>query len=370
MPENQYRVLRLIHLGGIEPPTQLNINEVVGFEGNTLTRENGEVLTVPQPDGIRGALKVGWIVPVESAETSFTPKAAGVEVRQALASGEKRERLGMMTVADEERNLGSISQVRPDGAPATHVAGKAGTLSETSDPAPMKRKVEVRNSDDGVVVGRMKLSASADPVEIGKGDDKIRNQLDNGSAVGVEKVARATGDVQEARTGEILEDLLPDAASAGVPAPGLFKDEDVEVGRGASSVGGAESGTEIAKIGASKHRAAPKDPEAALRTWSATGQSWDDQPVTLADVKVLLRVVLRKIDVLRPLAEANVRAEQALTEDSSNGEIIWDSSLHWKVRSKNLKQYQGNAAALKAILPQEPSDAVKRIAQGFLDALA
>ena len=193
-----YRAITKIHLGALSD--NLHEGEEVQYDGFVMKRGGDEHAL----HTLRAAIKVGWLVPVEAPPTQYVPKPAGVKVHRA--DGMDDGVLDLNTVFDEDVSVGSLAEVRPDNAPATHRADRAG---------------ETHNPSEGVVVGRFKTSAKQAPVEIGRDDRKVVQQLDNKSSVDVEKVAVATGDVEEAIGGESLVDLLPNAESSGVPEPGV-----------------------------------------------------------------------------------------------------------------------------------------------------
>jgi len=238
-----YRAITKIHLGAIED--NLLEGEVVLYDGHTMKRGDE---THPM-NSLRAAIKVGWLTPEEAPEQTYTPQPAGVKVHRA--DGLSREEVNLSMVHDEEVNVGSIHEVRPDNAPATHVAKRAGEERATTKGA------KAENPDEGRVVSRLKTSAKQGPVEIGKDDRRVVKTLDNKTAIEVEKVAVATGDVQEAIEGEDLADILPDAANVGIPDPGVAgegRGDESTVragavfGKGSSTIGGAEDGEVIAKI--------------------------------------------------------------------------------------------------------------------------
>ena len=379
MAAMKYRTLTKVHLGGAEPPTTLETGEIVEIDGVKLTREGGEEIKLQYPGAINSAIKIGWIVPIDSKETSFTPKSAGVEVRSATSTGTERERIKVVTISEEERDLGHIGDIRPDNAPDVHIAKDAGKVSRG---APTGVKV-TRDTDDGRVVGRIKTPTDFGNTEIGKDDLKARSRLDTNTKVEIEKVGSATGDVQEALIGESLEDVLPDAASAGIPAPGVFKNDGVQVFGGTSSTGGVEQGVEIAKIGeAKKKRVLPVDAEKAFRNWVDTGNSWDEHPVSLEDVRALAKTLFRKFDAVRSAAEAAVRKANETSPDENPPEKtstpegapdpisgVWDTSAHWKIRCKWARDlFSGDKDALNAILDLDSSKGVIKQVNALLEA--
>jgi hypothetical protein len=153
-------------------------------------------------------------VPSDQTSGGYRPAPANIEVHKAAPTGEKREKLNSrVLVHDEERDVGTLKQVRPANAPPPHQAKNASQLS---------------SENEGVVVAKIKTPTHFSAVEVGKDDQTIVNQLDNKSSLSVEKVARArsTGDVDEAIAGDDLEDILPNAASSHSPTPGVVQTQD------------------------------------------------------------------------------------------------------------------------------------------------
>ena len=208
-----YRAVAKVHLGSIQ--SNLLEGEEVDFDGFTM-RRGGEEHAL---HALRGAIKVGWLVPQGAAATKYVPQPAGVVVHKADGVNEGEIDIGFEVDRDDVR-VGSLQEVRPDNAPSTHKAANAGQKSDAPAPA--------GNDAEGRVVARFKTSAKQAAVQIGKNDRQVVQSLDNKSSVDVERVtvarAVATGDVQEAIGGESLEELLPEAASAGTPEPGVVQD--------------------------------------------------------------------------------------------------------------------------------------------------
>lgn len=206
-----YRTITKIHLGALSD--NLHEGEEVDFDGFTMRRGGSE-----HPlHSLRGAIKAGWLVPQDAPDAKYVPQPAGVVVHKADGVNEGEIDLGV-AVDREDVNVGSIRGVRPENAPPTHRAAKAGERHGTTS----------ASASEGQVVARFKTSAKQGAVQIGKDDRKVVKALDNKSSVDVERVtvatATATGDVQEAIGGDSLEDLLPNAASAGTPEPGVVQD--------------------------------------------------------------------------------------------------------------------------------------------------
>lgn len=366
MQFQSYRVVHKIHLGGVDQV--LEVNSVVQFNGTTLKTEDGTEIKLSQPSAISGAIKVGWLVPVSSKETSFTPKAAGVQVHSAKATGEKRSQVNLMTVHDEEQNIGTRQEIR-----------------RTSSPEHQKQSSE----SDGVVVSRLKTSAKAPPIEIGTEDRAVLAKLENqGLPVEKVRVAKPTGDVSEALAGDELEDILPNAVSSRRPAPTVFRDEGVKTGSGASPVGGQEDGVVIGKVGASRPNFSapapqeeeesllPEDPgfrEKALRRWAQTGKTWNGQPVSLLDLSLMALSVLGSLDALRAapsdIPQVSPQAPLNTPAPTAPGALNWDLTVHWKTRQVALTQYKDNPDALREIYAIENSGGVKKMIESLMGGL-
>jgi hypothetical protein len=367
-----YRALTRIHL---PPPEEghLEAKEVILFDGKVIKREDGSEVKLPYPSALNGAIKAGWLVPVESEKTKYVPQPAGVEVHQAQSTTEKREKVNVMTVQDEERDLGSRVAVRQDADQSSS--------QRVSQAAPTG--VVEHDDSGGVVVGKLG-SPKGEAIEIGKGDQALKSKLDNAGPVKVQRVARATGDVQEARVGDDLQDLLPDAASSETPEPGVFSNDGVQVSSAGSSVGGQDEGQVVSKVG--EPRPVSKDLdrntsalEAALRSWALKGQTWDGKPASLAEVQVMAKSVLRTLDAIRSELAAlkAAPAEEPDPEKEAQDEVLdspafaWDTSLHWRTRLKTALDDHGNdPETLQAILVAENSDGVKKGVQARLDELS
>jgi len=202
-----FRTITKIHLGAISE--NLMEGEEIEFDGFTL-RRGGDTHAM---HSLRGAVKAGWLVSQANTTAKYVPQPAGVVVHRANGLDDSVIDLNM-DVDQDDVNLGTLQEVRPDNAPLTHKATKAGEQHMSA------------NASEGQVVARFKTSAKQGTVTVGKNDRQVVNALDNQSAVEVEKIARAvaTGDVEEAIGGESLEELLPHAASTGRPEAGVLLD--------------------------------------------------------------------------------------------------------------------------------------------------
>lgn len=372
MQFQSYRVVHRIHLGGLDKV--LDVGSIVQFNGSTLKTEDGTEIKLTEASAIAGAIKIGWLVKASSEENSFVPKSAGIQVHSAKSSGEKRQTVNIMTVHDEEQNMGNRKEVRQNSSGFD----KSASVS--------------RNSEEGVVVSRVKNPAKAPPVEMGTGHQAVLQSLET-KPLSVERLRlnKPTGDVAEAISGDEIEDLLPDAATARPPMR-VYANDGVRTSSGGSSVGGQEDGVVIGKVGGtqkatpSRHAVQedeeeetllPEDPifrEKALRRWAQTGKTWNGQPVSLRDLSLLALTVLSTLDSVRSAQKAEVAtsnkpapAQQAPA--SFAGEFAWDLTAHWKTRKAGLLQYSSDPETLRSIYALESSGGVKKAIEAMLQDL-
>jgi len=283
-----FKAITKVHLGALE--SNLEKDEVILFDGSIMKRGTDEV-SMP---ALRAAIKVGWLIP-ENEEAVYVPKPADIKIHSAVNISGKPQEIKMQKVYEDERGLGSIQDVRPDNAPKTHYAKQAGKT----------HRLEVDTPDgEGRVVGKFNSSAVSKSVEIGKDDRRVVETLDNKTTLEVEKVATATGDVQEAQTGETLEEILPNSVSTKTPEPGVAGE-----GRGDES---EERANDLVET---------------------------EVPLTSKEVAHL------KIEMLASLVTG----------------FTWDLSAHWKSRVSNALFYKDNKVVLDQILSFESETVVKHV---------
>lgn len=365
MHYQSYRVVHKIHLGGIE--LVLEVGSIVQFNGSTLKTEDGEEIKLSQPSAMAGAIKVGWLVPVASTETTFIPKSAGVQVHSAKSTGEKREQVNLMTVHDEEQNVGNRQDIRRNVNAAS---------------------ARIPSEGEGVIVSRIKTSAKFAPIEIGTADRAALAQIENQTfPVERVRVAKHTGDVSEALAGDELEDILPDAISSRRPHPVVREERASPPGSGAprpmatpvrtSPVPSPPVQTAPVQQEEVEESLLPEDPgflEKALRRWAQTGKTWNGQPVSHLDLSLMALSVLDSLENLRltkvapPAPVASVAPPAPVSEDSS-GDFQWDLTPHWKTRQVSLIKYKDDPETLKAIYAIENSGGVKKMIEAILGQL-
>ena len=277
------------------------------------------------------AIKVGWLVP-EGETGSYDPSPADIKVHSATNRDDKAKRISV-DIQDEERDMGTIGAVRAEGAPPVHVASNAGQISENAPTGAAQY-----NDDEGKVVGRMRTSAKSGPIKLDGTDRKVVAELDNKSRTVVEPVKKAvaTGDVEEARSGDNLEDLLPNAAAVQAPVVATTGegrgDESTDRARavtakGSSTVGGADDGEVVASVNAD---------DKVAKDSSST------------EVEEAVRAA--KIEVVRQFVPG----------------FEWDLKVNWNRRAKMaVEKYGNNLPVINAILSIE-TPAVRK---GILERL-
>lgn len=98
-----FRATTKFHLG--ERQRDIWDGDEVEFDGQTL-KYQGEAIGAPS---IRGAIKAGWLVPVEDNVSRYIPKPANIEVRPAQAAGRERGSvLKIESIQDDEREVGNL----------------------------------------------------------------------------------------------------------------------------------------------------------------------------------------------------------------------------------------------------------------------
>ncbi|MDP2726202.1 MAG: hypothetical protein Q8P59_01545, partial [Dehalococcoidia bacterium] len=208
-------------------------------------------------------INAGFLVPTGSATIHYVPKPAGVQVHSATSTGNDRGepmKVGM-AVDDDEVQVGSLDEVRQrrdaaakrpiinptpvpppvDTAPPTPVPTRQGTPVAVDSVPPTKKKFAVTTEeveDQGAVpVAHISRPASVSvKIEDAASVQRQISQLDplkgapppkpiriasapQGEDIRATGPGGSTGDVSETRSGEELGELLPDAASSGMPVP-------------------------------------------------------------------------------------------------------------------------------------------------------
>ena len=185
----EFRATTKVHLGKME--RDIFENDIIEFDGTTV-KFGGEEFGLST---IRAAVEAGWFVVSADNVSKYIPQSANIKVRPAQATDmtDRGAEMEMGQASDEERVVGSIETANLGG------------------------RTTKKGTTEGIAVGTIKTSAKTKTI-VSDSSQAAReiNRLDNSPPP---KVAIATGDVDEAMTGETLSDILPDAVSSGTPTP-------------------------------------------------------------------------------------------------------------------------------------------------------
>jgi len=253
-----FRAIKTVHLGSIQK--DIVADTIVQFDGQKV-RFGDEEKSLPE---LSAAIRVGWLVPASDTTSVYKPQPAGVEIRKADSRGDTREVVRSTTiVAADERDVGSVADVRAEGTPPTHTATRAGEISRKAS-----LPVSAQPSDEGTVVSRFKTPTKFSGTTVdGVNDARVVNGLDNNASPTWERVAKP---LEGQLVGDNLSDLLPDAPTSRTPTPGpagegssIASADDrargaVTFSAGASSVGDADDGVVVGKVGSAPE--APSQP--------------------------------------------------------------------------------------------------------------
>lgn len=361
-----FKALTKVHLGSIGE--NLESGEVVLFDGSVLRRGSQDH---PFP-ALRGAIKVGWLVPDSDTKSVYAPKAADIQIGDAVSKGEKRDmRPSKVTVAVDEQNVGDLQQVRGPDAPATHQAKNAG---QTNQPA-----------SDGVVIAKLKTPAKSGPVEIGTDDRRVVTELDNKSRIAMEKIPVAVA------ANELVE-LFEDAVETGKPAPGVAgegrgdeSEARAKFAAGSSATGGQEDGVVVkpavsATMPSAKILGLPVNANLVPDAKPVTRKELDQVASSVEVLESKLDRILSHLEglskKLKPVREVeevakvvahtpvnDVEAEESnVPEDLIEAqagepsvehtfdEASWDMSGHWRARVKTaIDRFGGDADVIERI---------------------
>lgn len=317
-----FRAVKKFHLGSIEK--DLEVGAVLQFDG-TIAKIGTQEHTLPV---IRAAIKTGWLVPINAPVGDTAPKPAGVTVRPAQSTGAERGATqAIPTVHDEERDLGNLQTVRDRGDGV------------------VRRSVATHESSEGEVVGKLRTSAQqktrlttenvTQVTQAIRAADNVQGTSRVSDRVVPVKVGSATGDVQEARAGDAIDELLGDAVVARLPPvtnpnlgegrdPHLTESEREEKAARAQEAAQAARKARLVQAGASTPAEAPAE---------APPSEDSPLPLDLAQRVMAIKSVIPSFE--------------------------WDLTRHWQTRVTDaVKRFGKNPMYLNGILSVE-TEAVK-----------
>jgi hypothetical protein len=275
------RAAKKVHLGSLA--RDIEEGDMVEYDGQTL-RHSGEDLAV---SNLRAAIRAGWFTSEDTSVTIDTDHEPEAPKHKTVTAIENDERF-VSFATKEARDRAT--------APKTPVT---------------KADIEA-NAAEGKAVGRVRVPSHQRTVvaDASTANSEI-SRMENLSAP---RKTVATGDVQEALSGDDLEDLLPEAVSSRKPSPG-------------------------------------PDAEALARA-EATRQS------RLASVQVAEEPAAT--DVAVSASEARMAVVKLALPD-----FEWDLNAHWRSRVKTALSHKDNPLWLNAIMAVEIDSVKKHIAEAL-----
>ena len=179
--KNEYRtytVLKRIHLGATG--TNLQEGETVEYDGFTLRHAGVDTAM----HSLRGAVKEGWIAPLSDA--GDVEDVAAPTLGRAVVHGSDGNPIPMGMAQADNVDVGTLADVRPENAPATHVATRANEQhGKQMDVVPVAGR---DNGSEGVEIARFKNSSKMGKVEVGDNTASMIQALDSKTSVDVERV--------------------------------------------------------------------------------------------------------------------------------------------------------------------------------------
>lgn len=315
-----FRATTKFHLGAIEQDVMEN--DVILFDGQ-VSKIGGAEHNIPL---IRSAVKLGWLVPADDTTSRYKAKPAGVPVRPAQAADRERgKQVEIQTVQDEERDLGTLKTVRDRG-----------------DGVVRKQVVAEDAGSEGVPVGKLRTPANQKTTLTAENAMRVAQEIrkvDNVQGTPDQRVipvkVAATGDVQEAKVGDALDELLGDAAVAKLPPVG-----DGPLGEGDQPHLTADEKEAKRNAAAAAAEAARQARLAQVGTKSSPAPAAPAEPA----------------EVLPPDTQAKMALVKAALPN-----FEWDMSRQWRVRVKDALDRRNDPLFLNGILAVETETVKKHI---------
>jgi len=200
-----------------------------------------ERLAMPIKNGDEDTENAGTVVrTIVEREQSTTLNIAAATPQARAAQPPRPGNSGVIVVDEDQRDVGRISLSR-EAAGAISMEDRAKVKQASTDSVRMsaeaevggRKKMETMEADSGgVAVGRIKSPTHRSFVASDANTNSSAiERTEQGKQLEIERLGKvqgpvATGDVQEARSGETLDELLPDAASTPAPKVYLRPEED------------------------------------------------------------------------------------------------------------------------------------------------
>lgn len=189
----ELRATGKFHIGSLE--RDMLEGEVVWFDGTTV-KVGGKEHSLPV---IAAAVRSGWLVPVADTTSKLISQPSTGVVRPAQSTERERGKaITVQMVHDEERDLGKLSKVRDHG---DGIVRRGVVIQEDG-------------GQEGLAIGKIKSASNMKTVLTAENSMKVAQdirRMDNTEGAPDKKIVvsiKATGDVQEARSGDTISDLL------------------------------------------------------------------------------------------------------------------------------------------------------------------
>ena len=325
------RAAKKVHLGAIE--MDVYEGDELEYDGQTL-KMGGKEYNVPN---LRAGIRAGWFtVDASVPRNAASPAVASAPKGDSTANNLRK---GVSTIEDDERQVGFATQGARDRA-------------NTPVQAPTKAAA---SSDEGVAVGKVRFAAKQHTVltDSSSVNSEI-SRLDNMSAP-VSRRAVATGDVQEAASGDELEDLLPELSSTGRPAAG-----PAGAGHDGMTVEERADAAKRARLAAvAAAPAAPPVARAEVASLAAASESAEN------DVENLFGDLTTDPEADADTAGLNAaQARMSLAKLAVPG-FEWNLAAPWRTRVKTDLECRADPVYMNAIFAVETDTVKKHVAEGL-----
>lgn len=278
-----YRAIHDIRITLDKDPATIGKDDIVEYDGFTL-KVDGVSYQVPT---LKGAVQKGWFVSPEDTDSVYVAESAVKKLRPAdmsKASSKEEGQVTVITIQDEEQVIGQIK-------------GEKKNLRKTS-----KLEVQTVDSEDGVVVARMKNPSKT---EFKMGDPQELQMQKRANEGSIHEIMVPSKQVV-GYAGENLDDVFPDAASS--------RDHYPKAGEA------GESKDVLLEKEAARKLAAERRKERILAVGGTVEDSENESWVGKAAVKQE-----------RQASEEETEIPQYIRTEVG---IDWDLSPHWRKRAK------------------------------------
>jgi hypothetical protein len=325
------RAAKKVHLGAIE--MDVYEGDELEYDGQTL-KMGGKEYNVPN---LRAGIRAGWFTVDASVPRNAAGPAAASSAKMDTTASNLRK--GVSTIEDDERQVGFATQ---------------GARDRANTPAPASTKTAA-SADEGVAVGKVRFAAKQHTVltDSSSVNSEI-SRLDN-MAAPTSRRAIATGDVQEAASGDELEDLLPELSSTGRPAAG-------PAGAGHDGMTVEERADAVKRARLAAVAAAPAAPPVAraeVTSLAAAAESAED------DVENLFGDLTADPEAAADTAGLNAaQARMSLAKLAVPG-FEWNLAAPWRSRVKIALEMRNDPVYMNAIFAVETDTVKKHVAEGL-----